>query len=80
MWNIDKTKHVLGQHHRKLDEIERRAFDVIKTIKAIDRLIDEGDDKLARLTEECLYDDVPARILDQVRAEVTKQLGEDQMI
>jgi hypothetical protein len=66
MWHVEKVKQLLSKGHTPLSKAEQMANDLIATIKAAERDIEEGDDKLGYLALECAFDGVPKDLKEEV--------------
>jgi len=67
MWNVQKIEKIISQTHERLSRIDQYATDAYKLMKDVDAMFVRGDDKAACLTQDCLFVDVPASILDEVK-------------
>ncbi len=72
MWSREKTRHLFaGCNH--IHKAERYANELRKKRRQLQRMADAGDDKLAHMAYEALYDEVPKRL----RTEVQRLVEED---
>lgn len=62
MWSKKKVGIILGETCKKLDEISLWVSITKKGLKKADEYAINGEDKLARLTEEFLVDEIPKHI------------------
>ena len=66
MWNRQKISLLLSQKHSKLSEVDFWADNVRTTIKAAEREMNQGNDKIGCLMLDCAFDDVPKNIREAV--------------
>lgn len=67
MWNTQKMEPIVSQSHEKLSRIDQYAMDAYKLMKDIDEMFTRGEDKIACITQDCLFTDVPSDIRGEVR-------------
>lgn len=67
MWDVKKVEPILSQTHEKLSRIDRYAIDACKLMKDIDAMFARGEDKMACLTQDCLFTDVPSGMREEVK-------------
>lgn len=72
LWNIQKLQTLLGETQVPLDEVAYWVNEVKRILKEADRLAEEGQDKLAYLAYDFVYDEVPKHIRKKVRCIVEK--------
>jgi hypothetical protein len=66
MWSRDKVRPIF-EGHRRLSQAEVCANEVRATLRAADRLIERGDDKLGYMMGDFAYDEVPRALRAEVR-------------
>lgn len=67
MWNMKKVNAILSSDHQKLTATEFHVRNVQKALKNAERMANEGQDKLAYIYLDSVYDDVPKEIREKVR-------------
>lgn len=70
MWNRDRCAELMGKSHQRLSRVDVAVNDVLKMIERAQECLDEGDDKMASLIYDCMYDEVPEDIVDRVRERI----------
>ena len=70
MWNLHKTKDLISKKHTLLSEVDYWVNEVKKSLLEADRLLKEGQDKLAYLIADHIYEEVPQKIRTEVRMKI----------
>jgi len=70
MWNVQKVKQIIAQDHTQLNIVDYWVNEVSKNLKKAEQLSKSGEDKLAIISADGAYDEVPANILDEVKAKI----------
>lgn len=71
MWSRAKVATLLADRS-KLSRVEQVAQDVRRSMREADRLLEQGEDKLASIVLDLAWDDIPASLRDEVE-QVLKQ-------
>ena len=74
MWSSEKVGSLLGQEHKKLSPVEYWVQEVLKIYKQADKLSDEGQDKIGYMMVDCMYDEVPKNIRQEVEVIVKQKI------
>ncbi len=72
MWNKQKTKFILSQEVKPLTTEERWMNEALQRKREIDAEWDKGNDKIASLMMDSIYDDIPQEYRPKIR-EVLEQ-------
>ena len=67
MWNIEKCKELLSQNHIELSKIDYYVNEVLATLKEAEKLEKEGQDKMAYMMLDYLFDDIPFQFRQKVK-------------
>ena len=70
MWHLKKTKSLLIKKHSPLSKVDYWVNEAKKIFGESECLMKEGRDKLARITADLAYEEVPRELLDEVKAKV----------
>lgn len=70
LWNVSKVSEILAEKHKPLTEVEKYVLEIRNRLLEVERLYNSTsgtNHKLADITLELLYDDVPPKIKKEVR-------------
>ncbi len=70
MWHLHKTKDLIGKKHMVLSEVDYWVNEVKKSLLEASRLFEEGQDKLAYLIADHVYEEVPQKVRAEVKTRV----------
>ena len=74
MWNLQKTKELISKKLIPLSEVDYWVNEVKKNLLEIDCLLKKGQDKLAYLIADQIYEEIPKKIQTEVRAKVEQKV------
>lgn len=80
LWNIKKCKNLISTEIKPINQIDIYANDIKKKCKEIDKMLDRGEDKLGYMMLDCIYDEVPDSIKDQVKNKVDEFLKKNKLL
>jgi hypothetical protein len=70
MWNVRKVKQIIAQDHTQLNIVGCWVNEVRKNLKTAEQLSKSGEDRLAIISTDDAYNEVPANILNEVKHQI----------
>ena len=76
LWNIDKIRAILAEKHEPLNQVDYWVNEIKRLFREANRLVDEGQDKMANLIYDLAYEEIPKKIRKEVKRKVEESLNE----
>lgn len=70
MWHHQKTKNLISKKHEPLNIIDFWVNEVKDCLLEIENLMKEGQDKMASLISDHIYEEVPKNLREKVKAKI----------
>lgn len=70
MWHLQRTKDLVSKKHVLLSKVDYWVNEVKKILSEAERLFEEGQDKLACMITDHVYEEVPQKIRVEVKAKI----------